>query len=273
MASITDCVVEGLKYPFNDFKKLLSFGVLFTLINLISLAISTKFIDVARAYAKLDASGKTISSISQLPGNDVYMIIGLAIISFILVLFINGYEWNIVKFSIDKREDLPGFNDIGKMFVNGVKYLIVTIVYNIVPVVFLILGMGFINDAIGSVLVIISLLLFIVSYFLLIMGLNNMIAHDDIRKAFNLKEITDNISNLGVGKYIGTILFTFIVYIIIMAAISFILSFAIVFIAVAINQAIILSAILAIIEGLFVLPYMGIFFNRVFGSIYRESIK
>lgn len=271
MASITDCVVEGLKYPLNDLKKLLSFGVLFTIINLISIAISTKSIDVVRAYSKLDASGKTIFSISQLP--DVYMILALAIVSFIIVLFINGYEWDIVKFSIDKKENLPGFNDLVKMFVNGVKYFIVTLAYNIIPTIFLILGLLFINDSFGSILALISVLLFIIAYFLLIMGLNNMIAYDDIRKAFDLKEITANISNLGVGKYIGTILFTFIVYIIIMAAICFILSFATVFIAVAINQAIVVSAILAIIEGLLVLPYMGIFFNRVFGSIYRESIK
>lgn len=42
MASITDYVKEGLKYPFNDIKKILSLGVLFTIINFLALAILKK---------------------------------------------------------------------------------------------------------------------------------------------------------------------------------------------------------------------------------------
>ena len=42
MSSMTDYVVEGLKYPFNDIKKLLCFGAIFAILNLISIAINTK---------------------------------------------------------------------------------------------------------------------------------------------------------------------------------------------------------------------------------------
>ena len=34
MSSMTDYVVEGLKYPFNDIKKLLCFGAIFAILNL-----------------------------------------------------------------------------------------------------------------------------------------------------------------------------------------------------------------------------------------------
>ena len=47
MASITDCVVEGLKYPFNDIKKLLGLGVLFALISALSTFISTQSFEVS----------------------------------------------------------------------------------------------------------------------------------------------------------------------------------------------------------------------------------
>ena len=39
MASMTDLVSEGLKYPFNDTKKLLSLGALFALLNIITFGI------------------------------------------------------------------------------------------------------------------------------------------------------------------------------------------------------------------------------------------
>ena len=106
------------------------------------------------------------------------------------------------------------------------------------------------------------------------MALNNMIAYDSIRKAFDFREILDNIANLGYGRYIGIILFTLIVNMIIMVAAGFILSFISVIFAAAINnQALVISSVITLIEGLFVTSYCGVFTNRVYGSIYNESIK
>jgi hypothetical protein len=52
-----------------------------------------------------------------------------------------------------------------------------------------------------------------------------------------------------------------------------VLSFLTVVLAMAINQALALSVILTVIESLFVSSYCAVFYNRVCGSIYRESIK
>ena len=278
MASITDCVVEGLKYPFNDLKKLLGLGGLFALMSVLSLGFSLKSFDVFRA--SVDVIEKTNShfsalQFSQLPTGDIYTAVALAIISFIIAIFIMGYQYDIVKFSIDRRQDLPGFGDIAGMFVKGVKYFIVSLAYNIIPVLVMVLGVTLIPDSTALLVVFfISMVLFIIAFFLLIMALNNMIAHDDIRKAFDFREILDNISNLGWGKYIGIIIFTIIVYMIIMAAVSFILSLlSVVFAATINNHAVWVAAFMAIIEGLFVDSYAALFYNRVCGSIYRESIK
>ena len=97
---------------------------------------------------------------------------------------------------------------------------------------------------------------------------------DEIKKAFDLREIFANISNIGWIKYIGAIVFTFVVYLIICAALSFVLMFVTLIIAGFINnQAIVISAILAVISGLFVSSYIGIFYNRVFGSLYNKAIE
>ena len=130
------------------------------------------------------------------------------------------------------------------------------------------------NSSVWPVMMLISVLLLIICYFLLIMALNNMVAHDSLKKAFDFRQIIDNISNLGWGKYIGTVLFTVIVFIIINMAVGVVLSFLTVMFAAAINnQAIVVSAFITIVEALFVSSYCSVFFNRVCGSIYRESIK
>ena len=278
MASITDCVVEGLKYPFNDPKKLLGFGVFCALISALSTYMGFKSLDIFRATVLIvENTNTTVSHIpfSQLPAGDIYLVAALAIISFIIALFIMGYQYNVVKFSIDRKDDLPGFGDLPAMFVNGVKYFIVTLAYNVIPALVLIGGLALVGDSSAVLIIIaISMLLFIIAYFLLIMALNNMVAYDSIKKAFDFGEIIGNISNLGRGKYVGIILFTIIVMMIISVAVSFILSLITVgFAAVINNQALIVSIAIAIIEGLFIDSYMGVFYNRVCGSIYRESIK
>lgn len=278
MASITDCVVEGLKYPFKDIKKLLGLGGLFALISAISVFISFKSLDIFRLTVHIvEKTNTTLSHLpfSQLPAGDIYLVAGLAIISFIVSLFIMGYQYDIVKFSIDKKENLPGFSDILGMFIKGIKYFIVCLAYSIIPI--LVMGGGIIligNSSILPIIILIGMLLCIIAYFLMIMALNNMIAHDSIKKAFDFNEITGNISNLGWGKYIGIVIFTIIVYMIIMVAVSFVLSFITALFAATIsNQAFVVSIVIAIIEGLFINSYGAIFYNRVCGSIYREAIK
>ena len=56
---------------------------------------------------------------------NMYILAGLAVISFIVSLFIFGYQYDIVKYSIDKKADLPAFSDILGMLIRGIKYFIV----------------------------------------------------------------------------------------------------------------------------------------------------
>ena len=277
MASITDCVSEGLKYPFNDVKKLLSFGALFAVLNLLSVFISTKNMDIVRVITReIGQSNSTALSlkITQVSANDMCIVTALSIISFIITLFVMGYQYNVVRFAIDKKEGLPGFTDITNTFVNGIKFFIVAIAYYIIPAAVLFIGILLSGDSSAlPIVVLISLILFIVAYFLQIMVVNNMVANDSLKKAFDLREITEKIANLGWGKYIGIILFTLIVFMIVNVAAGYILSFITLFFAIAINKAIIVSVVVGILEGLFITSYTSIFYNRVCGLIYREAIK
>ena len=278
MASMTDWVVEGLKYPFNDIKKLLGLGGLFALVSAISVFMSMKSFDIFRNVIDVAKQNNvTLShlSFSQVPAGDIQVLAALAIVSAIISIFIMGYKYDIVKFSIEKKDDLPGFSGILGMFIKGIKYFLVTIAYDIIPVLILVCGIVFIgNSQLLLVIALISMLLFIIAFFLQIMALNNMVAHDSLKKAFDFKEIIANIANLGWGRYIGIIIFTMIVYMIIMVAVNFILGIITsIFAATISNQALVISIVIAVIEGLFIDSYGAIFYNRVCGSIYRESIK
>lgn len=280
MVSITDCVVEGLKYPFTDIKRLLGLGVLFAIFDLLSTALTIKTVDISRMAidtleknANLTASGLKLS---MFPSADIYLGLAMIVMGFVVALFIMGYQYNVVSFSIDKKDDLPGFGDILGMFVKGVKYFAVSLVYSIPAV--LVMALGILVNAFNSsaflAVMLISFLFMVVCYLILIMALNNMIAHDSIKKAFDLSEIFANISNLGWGKYIGTVIFTVVVIMIINIAIGIILSILTVAFAATINnQAIAVSIFIGILEALFVSSYCSVFLSRVCGSIYRESVK
>lgn len=277
MAGMTDYVVEGLKYPFNDVKKLLGFGAIFAILNLISIAISTKNLDIYREVIReVKNTNTSILSLkfTQLPANDIYLVVGLAIISFIIILFVMGYQYNIVKFSINQKDALPDFSDISDIFVKGIKFLAVGIAYNIVPTVILVLGVALMgNYSMLFAVVIIAFILYLMAFFLQIMALSNMIAYDSLKKAFDFNEITDKIANMGWMKYVGILLFTIIIFVIVSASAGLILSFITVLFARAFNQAIVVSTFLSIVQGLFITSYTSVFFNRVCGSIYRQSMK
>jgi len=134
MASITDCVVEGLKYPFNDIKKLLGVGILCVIIDLISIVFTIKTVDVTKmiigTLEKTNATGFNLN-FSQLPNGDIYLAIAMLVVGFIVSLFIMGYQYDVVNFSINRKDDLPGFGDIVGMFIKGVKYFLVCLVYSI----------------------------------------------------------------------------------------------------------------------------------------------
>jgi len=278
MASITDCVVEGLKYPFNDIKKLLGVGILFVIIDLLSIVFTIKTVDVTKMIiGTLEKTNATAFNLnfSQLPNGDIYLAIAILVVGFIVSLIILGYLYDVVKFSINRKDDLPEFGDIVGMFIRGVKYFLVSLAYSIPSMIVAFLAILVTNNSSAwSVIMIISVLVMIICYFFMIMALNNMIAHDSIKKAFDFSEIMGNISNLGWIKYIGIILFTVIVFMIINIAIGIVMSFlTVIFAATINNQAIVISTVISVIEALFVTSYWSVFFSRVCGSIYRESVK
>lgn len=181
MSSMTDYVVEGLKYPFKDIKKLLCFGAIFAILNLMSIAVSTKNLDIYRmivSQARQTNSSLFSLNFTQLPANDICLLVILIIISFIVILFIMGYQYKLVKFSINENDGLPGFADISDIFVYGIKFLVVGVAYNIIPTIILALGVVLVGN---------SSLLMLITFIAFVLYLISVFFHDNGIKQYDCK--------------------------------------------------------------------------------------
>ena len=96
MTSITDYVKEGLKYPFNDGKKVLTLGVIFLISSLVSFLMSYFICDSIRLIENNTTLGTVNSVFSVIPQSNMPLIVLSWLISFILLLFALGYLYDII---------------------------------------------------------------------------------------------------------------------------------------------------------------------------------
>jgi hypothetical protein len=230
MSSITDVVKEGLKYPFNDGKKVLTLGVIFLISSLVSLLMQYFVFDNMRILADNAPVDTIQAAISALPPTNMTLIVLSWIVTFILMIFCSGYIYDIIKYGIEGKSELPEFKDIKGIFIKGIRSFIVGIAYSILPVILFLLGLmlavnesvsGSVN-AIGGIIIVIAIAFAIFAALLEIMALCNMVDKDELAAAFRFKEILALIKNLGWGRYIGILLFAIIAIMIISVFFSFI---------------------------------------------------
>ena len=91
MASITDVVKEGLKYPFNDGKKVLTLGIIFLVSSLVSLAMEYFVFDNMRILANMAPVDTVQAAVSAIPPSSMALIVLSWIITFVLMVFASGY--------------------------------------------------------------------------------------------------------------------------------------------------------------------------------------
>ncbi len=237
--NIGEIISDALVYPFNNIKAL----VLYVVLGIIGAIIGGAAIfGIAGAF-----STTGLASV----GFDIMGIVG--IIVFILILFlISGYTLDIIKYGIERRADGPGI-DIARQISNAFKLIIVDIVYFIVPIIIaFVLGL-FLRD---WLLLIISLILFIVFALANFMAKCRLAKSDSLGEALAIGEAIGDISRVGIGKIIGTV--------IVIAIILIIVSFIIGLITNANNT------IGSILLGIFSV-YFLFFYNRAIGLLYSNA--
>ncbi len=281
MASITDVVKEGLKYPFNDGKKVLTLGIIFLVSSLVSFAMEFLVFDNMRILANMTPVDTAQAAFSAIPPSSMALIVLSWIITFVLMVFASGYIYDVIKYGIEGRSELPEFSDIKGLLLKGLRAFVVGLAYSILPMILFFLGLmltvnesvGASVNAIGGIVLLIAIIFAIFASLVEVMALCNMVDKDELSAAFRFKEILGLIKNLGWGRFIGILLFTVIAVMIITVFCGFIFGAIAGIVSMIVGSAFVMALINMILNSLLINPYVSIAISRVYGSIYKEATK
>ena len=217
----------------------------------------------------------------------------LFIIAVLVGFILSGYEIDIIKTGIDLEDLAPDF-DWKADLIRGIKAIIVAIVYFIIPAIITLIVAFITNvpgnivnvtqyinqtavnangtvvansvlemvpDSVMSGLVgsisitlLVAAVLFIIFSFIQVMANSRLANTDSLGEALNIPEAVKDISRIGVGKVLATLILVFIVSLVIGAILS------------AVYQQVPQLSILNII----VTPYLMFFTNRATGLLYSD---
>ena len=279
MGSITDIVVDGLKYPFNDVNKYLGFGVIQVIMSALFMgAFASTGYYFIQAYKTSVSMGLDMMDLSVVSPAMIIVSAVLFVLGLIVFVYISGYEFNILKFSISKNNELPAFNDYVGILKDGLKMIAVKIAYAILPGILFLLGLMLsVNDnvgaavnIIGSFILAIAIIFAIIVAFFLIMATARMVDMGTLRSAFDFREIYELISNMGVVQYVGILIFLAIAIAIINLAASAIFEMIGFAVALVLPTAL-ASVFLVMISSLLIDSFTSLATYRVYGSVYNVA--
>ena len=168
------------------------------------------------------------------------------------MLLIDGYGLDIVKYGIERRADGPGI-DIGRQISNAVKLIVVNIVYYIIPaIIILVLGL-FLRDWILTIISIILVIVFALANF---MAKCRLAKSDSLGDALAIGEAMGDISRVGIGKIIGTVIVIVLILVIVSIIIAYLYKLN--------------NTIGSILLGIFSV-YFIFFYNRAIGLLYSDA--
>lgn len=272
---IREIVKDALKYPFSNWMKTLILGIIIIISNI------------------PDISKQVIST-------NIILMAFLSIFGFLIYFLVRGYQFKIIKSSLNGINELPEFNNWCEMFIDGIKVFIVHVVYFIPAILFILIfaAISFtshpstvVNVLYAGVLALISQtagnnaivmagiwFVFAILYLLIIvpvlfiaiayMADNN----SELRSAFKFREILNKIRTIGRVNIVKWYLLTGIVIIIIS-----IIGYAVNLILITLIHPIIGNSYKPVVEiivlSLFVSSYMAIYIYRSVALLFQSSKK
>lgn len=153
---------------------------------------------------------------------DVGRLIILAILSIIPVVnfVVLGYACNVIK-QTPTSNTPPKFEGFLKMWIDGLKIVIVSIVYMIIPLIIMVVAgltptvftvyQSILSFIFSSVLFLVGLALAFIFSIVMSIGIVHMVKTDNFSKAFAVSEIIGVIGRIGWGKYLIWLIVVFII--------------------------------------------------------------
>jgi len=171
-----EIIGDAFKYPVSNWKRLLILGVL-VLITQLS-------VEIVMGYGRVSGL--------------LYFLIIPAIIASLLA---SGYQLRTLATSIMKEDEPPVFNEWTKMFLDGLRVLIVGLIYEIIPILILMAGFIMIMISQGAMLLgllvmLLGLVILLIVGIIMVMAVSNMAYHDEIGAALRFGEIKERIKSI-----------------------------------------------------------------------------
>ncbi len=197
------------------------------------------------------------------------------------VFFAYGYNYRIIKQStqdmINSNEAPADFSDYKKMFIDGLKYIIVVIAYMIIPIL-LIIAAWFIPSSASAIIALLGMILSIVAYLAICVAVPHMATNDDsLSAAFKFSELKNIVSAIGYGNYLLTYIGIVLISIVLVVVILFILIVLLMLSGIAtipfganfVSLGIAWNIIINFIIFFIVAPYLTLFQCRCIGLLYN----
>lgn len=223
--------------------------------------------------------GEIVSDSIKYPSSNwgKVLILGVIMIASILIVpifLVYGYVFRIIKATLAGVDELPDFDEIGDMFVDGLKIFVVAIVYAI-PVYIIALILNLIIGASMNVTStttsldptmfwgliagnIVFLIVALIIGLVEVIAIANMAYNDgELGAAFRFSDIMNIIATIGWGKYIATY-----IVIAIIGAIGFFIGMLTMFILIGF-----------LLLPLVIAPYIAMFGSRAIGLLVASSIE
>lgn len=197
---IGEIISDSLRYPINNIKALIIYVIL-GIVSCLVLALTGVGVGAGAAANSAAAIG-------------IVGIVGI-IIFLIIYLLILGYELDIIKIGIERRDDAPEI-DIARQITNGIKWYITCFIYMLIPTVIMII-LSYLNQTLG---LIVGIILFIIAAFALLMAQCRLAHTDSLGEALNIPEAVKDISEVGIIKIIAVFLILFVLGIVVLLILS-----------------------------------------------------
>ena len=240
---IGEIITDALAYPTKNISALLIYIVFGVIIG--AVLVATGLGGLALGPNNLAALG-------------VVAIVGIIIIV-ALSFFLTGYSLDIIKFAIDRRDDAPGV-DFQRQLVNGIKYLLISIVFFVIPIIVTMMLFFIFSTWLATVLGVILTILFMFAFAISTCRLANT---EELGDALNYNGIMNDFNRIGLSKIIITLVISVIVGI----AIILIILFVVGIILAALKNQSLISIVTPIVSAV-LSTWLLFYSNRVMGLLY-----
>lgn len=191
--------------------------------------------------------------------------------SFLIIpgLMALGYSLRVIQSTIVGVDEMPDFDNSGKLISDGLNYVGASIIYGIPSyVIILILIFSGIQDfATNLLFILVSAVVGFIINIVFMLALANMAFEDEFRAVFDFKKIFSLIKKIGWGTYLSFL----VIYTLIVQFLSLIITFASPYLKLTTGS---ISGILIYLSLVLLLnTYLILFGGRFRGLIYLKGIE